>query len=260
LKAMCSRSRQTERLIEGWKAEEEKPFTGWDFSYLDGRMLLEQPPWSYSNRARDLMRTSASVLDIATGGGERLLSMRDSWPDIVVATEGYPPNFELAGRRLEPLGVRVVELNNDEYSPMPFEDGEFSLVLNRHGALNVSEIARMLVSGGRLLTRQVHGLWAQDLLAAFDATPQWPDATPQKYAPLMRAAGLSVVDVQEWSGRLAFTDVGAVVYYLKAVPWLIPGFSVASHTANLMALQEQVQSGGELVYEARNYLMEAVKP
>ncbi|MYC97333.1 MAG: methyltransferase domain-containing protein [Caldilineaceae bacterium SB0661_bin_32] len=257
---MRARSRQNEKLIEGWKAEEEKPFTGWDFSYLDGRMLLEQPPWSYSTRARELMRSSASVLDIATGGGERLLSMRDSWPEIVVATEGYPPNLALARQRLEPLGVRVAELNNDEYSPMPFDDGEFSLVLNRHGALHVDEIARMLVPGGRLLTRQVHGLWAQDLLAAFGATPQWPDATPQRYVPLMRAAGLSVVDVQEWSGRLVFTDVGAIVYYLKAVPWLVPGFSVASHTANLMALQKQVQSGSELVYEARNYLMEAAKP
>ena len=257
--AMSTCSRQNEKLIEGWKAEEEKPFTGWDFSYLDGRMLLEQPPWSYSTRACELMRSSASVLDIATGGGERLLSMRDSWPETVAATEGYPPNLALARQRLELLGVRVEDLNNDEYSPMPFEDGEFSLILNRHGALHVDEIARMLVPGGRLLTRQVHGLWAQDLLAAFDATPQWPDATPQKYAPLMRAAGLSVVDVQEWSGRLVFTDVGAIVYYLKAVPWLVPGFTVGSHTANLMALQKQILSRGELVYEARNYLMEAAK-
>ena len=102
---MSTCSRQNEKLIEGWKAEEEKPFTGWDFSYLDGRMLLEQP--------------------------------------------------------------------------------------------------------------------------------QWPDATPQKYAPLMQAAGLSVVDVQEWSGRLVFTDVGAIVYYLKAVPWLVPGRASSSIVSTL---------------------------
>ena len=252
-------SQHQAKLIEGWKAEEEKPFTGWDFSYLDGRMLLEQPPWSYSTRARRLMRESSSVLDIATGGGERLLSMRDCWPDTVVVTEGYPPNLELARRRLEPLAVRVVEANNDEYSPMPFEDGEFALVLNRHAALHVDEIARILAPGGRLLTRQVHGLWAQDLLAAFDASPQWPEATPENYVPRLRAAGFKVVDLQNWEGRLAFTDVGAIVYYLKAVPWLVPGFSVASHTLNLLALQEQIEIQGELVYEARNYLMEAQK-
>ena len=195
-------------LIEGWKAEELKPFTGWDFSYLAGRMREEDPPWSYSTRACELMQESSSVLDIATGGGERLLLMRDCWPETVVATEGYPPNYKLARRRLEPLGVRVVEANNDEYTPMPFEEAEFSLVLNRHGALYVDEIARILEPGGRLLTRQVHGLWAQDLLAAFDATPQWPDATPRKYVPWLQTAGFNVMDVQDWSGRLAFTDVG----------------------------------------------------
>lgn len=247
-------------LIESWKAEEAQPFIGWDFSYLDGRMLTEQPPWSYSARARELMRESTSCLDIATGGGERLLSMSDSWPETVVATEGYPPNLELASRRLEPLGVRVVRLDNDEYTPMPFEDYEFALVLNRHGALYVDEIARILEPGGRLLTRQVHGLWAQDLLAAFDATPQWPDAAPEKYVPWLQSAGFNVLDVKDWSGRLVFTDVGSVVYYLKAVPWLVPGFSVASHTDHLMALQKTLETQGELAYEARNYLIEAERP
>ena len=251
---------QKEKLIELWKAEEEQPFTGWDFSYLEGRMLLDQPPWSYSTRARELMRESTSCLDVATGGGERLLLMRDCWPETVVVTEGYPPNVELARRRLGPLGVRVVEVNNDEYSPLPFEDSEFSIVLNRHAALHVDEIARILVPEGRLLTRQVHGLWAQDLLAAFNATPQWPDATPEKYVPWLHSAGFNVLDVKDWSGRLAFTDVGAIVYYLKAVPWLVPGFSVASHTDHLMALQRTLESQGDLAYAARNYLIEAEKP
>ena len=145
------------KLIEKWKAEEERPFIGWDFSYLDGRMLLEGPPWSYTSRARQLMRRASSVLDIGTGGGERLLAMRDSWPETVAVTEGYPPNVRLVSERLVPLGVRVVEADSDEVSPMPFEDGEFALALNRHAALHVDEIARILVAGGSLLTVKCMG-------------------------------------------------------------------------------------------------------
>ena len=106
----------SEVLIKEWKAEAERPIVGWDFSYLDGRMLLEEPPWSYTGRASQLMRSVPSVLDIATGGGERLLAMRASWPETVVVTEGYPPNLKLARERLEPLGVRVIQADNDEYS------------------------------------------------------------------------------------------------------------------------------------------------
>jgi hypothetical protein len=74
-------------LIEIWKREEQQHFSGWDFSYLDGRMLEDQAPWSYSSRAAELMRHSSSVIDMDTGGGERFLQLREYWPKKVVATE-----------------------------------------------------------------------------------------------------------------------------------------------------------------------------
>ncbi|MDP7524933.1 MAG: hypothetical protein QF713_01150 [Dehalococcoidales bacterium] len=41
----------TNELIGMWRREEAQHFSGWDFSYLDGRMLEDQAPWSYSTRA-----------------------------------------------------------------------------------------------------------------------------------------------------------------------------------------------------------------
>ena len=250
---------QNSELVKSWKLEAERPFTGWDFSYLDGRMIEEHPPWSYPARARTLMQQSASVLDMGTGGGERLLELRDDWPEQVVVTESYPLNVKLAGERLGPLGVTVVEVALTRVGPMPFETGEFDLVLNRHSGLNCAEVARILAPGGTFLSQQVHGLWAQDLLAAFGTTPQWPDATLDFYLPKLEAAGLSVETAEEWLGRLAFLDVGAVVYYLKAVPWLVEGFSVDSHTEHLLRLQRRLERDGELVFEARKMLIEARK-
>jgi hypothetical protein len=117
----------------------------------------------------------------------------------------------------------------------------------------------MLAPGGTFLTQQIHGLWAYDLIAVFDARPQWPDSTLEKYVPQLKAAGLTIVDTQEWSGRLSFTDVGAIVYYLKAVPWLVPGFSVETHSKYLFKLQDQLESGEGLSFSARKYLIEAYK-
>ncbi|HKY54954.1 MAG TPA: methyltransferase domain-containing protein [Anaerolineales bacterium] len=244
-------------LLEHWKHEEQQPFIGWDFSYLDGRMLEEQPPWSYSLRAAELLRQSCSVIDLDTGGGERFLSLREYWPSKVVATEHYPPNFKLATERLSPFGAKVMDVQLSDFGSMPFEDTEFDLVLNRHAAFNPNEVARMLTLGGTFLTQQVHGLWAVDLLAAFEARPQWPDATPEKYLPRLKSAGLTIVDTQEWSGQVTFIDVGAIVYYLKAVPWLVPGFSVESHPEHLLKLQRRLDHGEALAFVARKYLIEA---
>jgi len=247
-------------LIENWKLEEEQPFLGWDFSYLEGRMIEEQPDWSYPARAAELMRQVSSVLDLDTGGGERFLKLRPSWPPNVVATEHYPPNFRLATERLTAFGAKVIDVQLSDFDLMPFQEAEFALILNRHGSFNADEVARVLTPGGTFLTQQVHGLWAADLLSAFDAKPPWPDATAEKYLPRLKAAGLKIVDCQDWSGKLMFTDVGAIVYYLKAVPWLVPEFSVESHAKYLFNLQEQLQSKQSLTFSARKYLIEARKP
>ena len=253
-----SKSKQ-DRLVEIWKHEEHQPFVGWDFSYLDGRMFEEKPPWSYPSRATTLMQQSSSVLDMGTGGGERLLALKEHWPKKVVVTEDYPPNFELATERLTPLGVRVEAVRLAEYDPMPFADGEFDLVLNRHSGFNANEVARILASGGMFLTQQVHGLWAQDLLSVFGAKPQWPEATLSNNEPKLEAAGLKVVGTEEWWGKLVFADVGAIVYYLKAVPWLVPGFSVDRHLDRLLELQSRLEGSEKLVFEVGKYLIEARK-
>ena len=115
------------------------------------------------------MRRSSSVIDLDTGGGERFLSLREYWPPKVVAAEEYPPNFALATQRLAPHGAQVLSVRLTDTDPMPFADGEFELVLNRHAGFNPAEVARVLAPGGTFLTQQVHGMWAWDLLAAFDA-------------------------------------------------------------------------------------------
>jgi hypothetical protein len=249
-----------EKLRETWKYEEQQPFVGWDFSYLDGRMLEEQPEWSYSARAAELMKQSLSVVDLDTGGGERFLKLHEHWPPKVIVTEHYPPNFKLATERLSAFGAKVMDVQLSDFGLMPFADAEFDLVLNRHAAFNPDEVARVLASGGTFLTQQVHGLWAIDLLAAFDAKTQWPDATPEKYLPRLKTAGLEIVNHEDWSGGLAFTDVGAIVYYLKAVPWLVPGFSVESHLKYLLNLQNQLEHNRLLTFTARKYIIEARKP
>jgi len=253
-----SRSRR-DRLVESWEHEERQPFVGWDFSNLDGRMFEEHPPWSYPSRAAALMQHASSMLDMGTAGGERLLTLKEHWPTKVVVTEEYPPNFRLAKRRLTPLGVRIEVVRLTDRDPMPFADGEFGLVLNRHSAFNAAEVARILTSGGTFLTQQVHGQWARDLLAVFGAKPQWPHATLSNFAPRLEAAGLRLVDTREWWGKLTFADVGAIAYYLKAVPWLVPGFTVDRYLDRLLALQSRLDGGETLAFEAGKYLIEARK-
>jgi SAM-dependent methyltransferase len=248
-----------QKLIDTWKCEERAPFQGWDFSHLTSRMIEEHPLWSYSSRAAVLLRQSSSVIDLGTGGGEWFLSLRASWPEKVTVTEDYPPNLKLAAERLAPLGVRVADVRLGDNDPMPFDDGEFDLVLNRQSGFNADEVARILAPGGTFLTQQVHGLWAHDLKAEFGYDSGPTETTLEQAVSRLKAAGLAIVDSREWTGRLSFSDVGAIVFYLKAVAWLVPGFSVETHAEYLSALQRRIAGGDSLNFEARKYLLEARK-
>eukprot|EP00904_Undaria_pinnatifida_P002342 jgi/Undpi1/12108/HiC_scaffold_41.g14081.m1 len=242
-----------------WQQEEQHPFTGWDFSYLDGRMIEEDAPWSYTTMAAERMGQVNSAIDLGTGGGERLLGLREHWPTRVVATEEYPPNITLSTERLAPMGVEVVPLKLADYVPMPFATGEFELVLNRHSGFNPPEVARILADGGTFLTQQIDGQWLADLMRYFDTSPQWPEATLKNYQPLLEKAGLTIVDGRQWQGTLTFVDVAALVYYLKAVPWIVQGFSVTTHLATLLQFQEKIDRGEKLSFTIGKYLLEARK-
>src|SRR5262245_6424796 len=129
------------------------PFEGWDWGVFHGRMTDDGDlPWDYEALVRDRLPAASSLLDLGTGGGEVLASMVPL-PPRTAATEGYPPNLPVARARLEPLGVEVVAADD----ALPFPDGSFELVVNRHTPYDPREVRRVLADGGTFVTQQVAG-------------------------------------------------------------------------------------------------------
>ncbi|MEO8222797.1 MAG: SAM-dependent methyltransferase, partial [Specibacter sp.] len=58
---------------------------GWDFSWLDGRVLEERPPWGFQGVMAERMAGAKASLDLQTGGGE-VLAGAAVVPPLAVAT------------------------------------------------------------------------------------------------------------------------------------------------------------------------------
>jgi len=144
----------------------------------------------------------------------------------MAATESWPPNVAAATKLLHPRGVVVVA--TAEQPPLPFGDEAFDLVVSRHPVDPWwTEIARVLTPGGSYFAQHV-GPRSGFELAEFFLGPQ-PDTghrNPEVEATRARAAGLDVVDQRFERLRMEFFDVGAVVYLLRKVIWIVPGFTV----------------------------------
>lgn len=247
------------KLIEQWKKDEQAPFQGWDFSYVKDRYSGCEPPWDYIVLAKELIQNSSSVLDMGTGGGERFAKILESHkPEKAVAIEGYGPNVSVARQRLSQFDVKVILA--DETRKVPFDDKSFDLVLNRHSGFNVSELARIIKSGGVFFTQQVAGPDdKKSLVREFGGENKWPENTLRVVTKKLEQNGFEIVRGEEWEGLSIFKDVGALVYYLKAIPWTVDDFSVEKYSAVLIKLNQKVETEGRLEFSCKRFLIHAVK-
>jgi SAM-dependent methyltransferase len=231
---------------------------GWDFSWLEGRASEQRPSWGYQRAMGERMARASAALDIQTGGGEVLAGV-PTLPALAVATESWPPNVAKATELLHPLGV-VVVADADE-PPLPFADGAFDLVVSRHPVtVWWEEIARVLRPGGRYFSQQVGPASVFELVEYF-LGPQ-PERTrrsrhPEDARAAAEAAGLEVLDLRAESLRTEFRDIGAVVYFLRKVVWMVPGFTVDRYRDRLEELHEQIGREGPFRARTSRFLIEA---
>jgi SAM-dependent methyltransferase len=250
------------RSFDDLVAEAESADTaGWDFSWLDGRATEQRPSWGYQRSMGERMARSRAALDIQTGGGEVLAGVPEL-PKLTVATESWPPNIERATRLLHPLGVAVVA-DQDE-PPLPFAGEAFDLVVSRHPVTAWwEEIGRVLQPGGTYFSQEVGPHSVFELVEWF-LGPQPPEVRnnrdPGNARAEAEAAGLKVTDLRLESLRTEFFDIGAVVYFLRKVIWMVPGFTVPQYREQLLALHDRIQSEGPFVAYATRFLIEARKP
>lgn len=247
-----------------------RPVTGWDFAWLGDRMVTAPFPWSFEEIAERHARSSPDLLDMETGGGERLAAM--AWrPARTVATEAWPPNVDVAGARLRPLGVTVVrdegapdnvdQVPGDGRGRLPFPSASFVLITNRHGTYVPSEVARVLTAGGTFITEQIGGDYDDfhDVLGLPRPTRNRPRFDLRLATAQVERAGLRVVDRAEADETTTFADVGAIAWYLRVVPWAVPGFAVDAHRPQLALLHERMRAEGPVSARQPAFWLHALK-
>ena len=233
---------------------ERAPITGWDFSWLNGRATEARPSWHYSERVAERAATAHRMLELECGDGT-LAAAIPRRPDLLVAVEAYKPNLALAATRLP----NVIAASADA---LPLRDNSFDLATCRHPIVaRWSEIARVLEPGGVYFAQHV-GPRSVAELSDFMLGPQsHSDARdPDKARIDAINAGLEVTDLRSEQLPMTFDDIGAVVYFLRLVVWIVPGFTVERFRDRLRALYDQIEIDGPFRATSTRFLIEARKP
>ena len=123
---------------------------GWDFSRMQtGR---EPVPWDYIEIVARYLKPTDTVLDVGTGGGEKLLA----FSPLFARGVGIDPDVDMIQVAREngatQPNVTFVEMGAER---LAFPDATFDVVLTRHAPTVVSEVVRVLRPGGYFVTQQI---------------------------------------------------------------------------------------------------------
>lgn len=236
----------------------QETFSGWDFSYLDGKMEQAELPWSYKELVEKYLDPNMQLLDMGTGGGELLESLHHPYEHTAV-TEGWKPNYQLLLSRLQPKGINVQFVGEDDL--LSFPDAQFDVVLNSHASFSVPEVWRVLKKGGYFISQQVGDL--NGLPLSTKLIPNFrKDAFTLHLSSIvaeLRQQGFSVLYQNEAFFEQKFFDMDGLIYYAKTIPWEFPNFNVATHYSQLLALQEELSLKGFIFNQEHRFIFVARK-
>jgi len=244
-------NKKAKNMFEAYLEEVAKaPFSGWNFQHIasTGRMIEAPVKWNYYNIVLPWLSGAEKMLDMGTGGGE-ILSSFQPLPPVTYATEQYRPNVAVARERLEPLGVKVFEIEEEKEPPfnaqLPFDAEFFDIVINRHEAYYPPELMRILKPGGVFITQQVaNANWLNLTQFFLDRPVKLGNWNLKSAVDELESAGFDIIEQQEDIQFYRFYDIGAVAYYLKAIPWSVPDFSIDKYRDKLWEMHLRISRDG----------------
>ncbi len=180
---------------------------GWDFSRM--RETQEPAPWDYADVARAYLAPDSHVLDIGTGGGERLLALADSFRS-GVGIDASPEMIATAQENLPPALADKISFTVMPAQHLTFAPASFDVILNRHAPVDAAEVARVLRPGGVFITQQVGARNTANICAVFGCTPGGtytsdPTQTPEALRAAFIDAGCRIVATGEYDVRTGFS-------------------------------------------------------
>lgn len=181
---------------------------GWDFS----RMHTSHPatPWEYLSVVRGHLRATDTVIDIGTGGGERLLELSTDARQLL----GVDPDPEMI--------TRARELAADKgATSVHFETGtgaeileQFDVVIDRHAPFETQVVHRLLRPGGRFVTQQVGEHNMRNVREAFQLEA---NASAPIRPEMFVQTGFSIERFDEYNVDYVIRDTDSLVFWLQAL-------------------------------------------
>ena len=193
----------------------------WDFSDINCTCEYENN-WDMYEEIKKYSNEKSLILDLGTGGGEKVLSNMPKNVGLVIGTDLSPKMIETANENLKKhpeINAKFAVMDNLK---IEFPDGIFDIVSARHTIINAKEIYRVLNENGVLIVRGVDKYDSWDLKELFGGGQCFNDEIPigkQDFEDIQKA-GFKNVELIEIKANEYYKTKEDLLALLLKVPIL----------------------------------------
>lgn len=231
---------------------------GWDFSGL--RVVTEGATWDYDREVAARCTKADLVLDIGTGGGERLLALADA-ALLLVGIDHSSPMIRTANANLRKAKKTNVRFLHMDAENLLFPSGFFQTAVCRQSHFDAGQTAKVLVQGGVFLTQQVGERDKSNLKQAFGRGQHGEPSggvLKDRYLYKLAEAGFTDIRSYEYDAAEYYQTFEDLVFLLKHTP-IIPNFGEYDHDFDILQkFIEEYQTDKGIRTNSHRFMITAV--
>jgi ubiquinone/menaquinone biosynthesis C-methylase UbiE len=196
---------------------------GWDFSKV--KKTEKGKKWDFYEEVVKVAKPTDRLLDIGTGGGERVLKITDK-ADSIVGIDSSESMVQTANKNLKKSGANNVEFLQMDAFNLGFPDSSFDLVTSRHCDFSPLEVYRVLKKDGYFLTQQVGENDKSNIKKAFrrgQFQNKRVGSMMQDYVSGLKETGFIDIKTADYNSTEYYKTPEDLIFLLKHTP-IIPDF------------------------------------
>lgn len=236
-----------------------EPLKGWDFSRVGVTSVGEK--WDFYEEVLKHCKKSDLLLDIGSGGGEKVLQLAKS-VSFIAGIDESRDMIKAANENLGKSQFRNVVFFLMNARQMAFRDGLFNIATTRHSAFFAGETARVLADGGAFMTQQVSEADKFNIKKAFGRGQNFgiEDGTSREKS-IRQLEDTHFADIKsfEYDAQEFYHTPEDLIFLLCHTP-IIPDFGCQAEDFELLAqFIEENKSATGIRTNSRRYMIIAHK-
>jgi len=234
---------------------------GWDFSKIDKRTKTVGEKWDFLEIVKNYVSNETILLDIGTGGGEKLLEIA-KFVEKAYGIDNSRSMITTANRNLRKAKMLNVEFKLADAKKLPFTEESFDVAMCRQAPFYAEEVFRVLKPNGVFLSQQVGEENKQNIKEIFGRGQSFgekPGSFMSDCIQELENAGLKILRTDTYNATEYYTDMADLIFLLRNTP-IMPDFDIEKDERHLEEIEKKYKTKNGIKTNSSRFLIICKKP